>query len=129
MSEPVTPAGWAAILAAVLLPFLVTLTWHVVLSQNQQARDTARAARLETRILDHERELASLRSTVEFQAQTISSPPRSSRSSRMFSSLKSGTTRPTRLTRLILAFGHHYLSLLNLKQLTEEFFLTLNLLL
>jgi len=71
VSEPVTPAGWAAILAAVLLPFLVTLTWHVVLSQNQQARDVARASRLEARILDHERELASLRSTVEFQAQTI----------------------------------------------------------
>jgi len=73
VSEPVTPAGWTAILAAVLLPAMVALLWTVAVERNHRAQDAVRVAEFEARILEQERTIAGLRQQVQMLEEDLDS--------------------------------------------------------
>jgi hypothetical protein len=68
VSEPATPAGWATILAAILLPALVLAAWLVAAALEADAR--VRAG-LQRQIDRQDRDIGALQYTVEVQARRI----------------------------------------------------------
>ncbi len=72
MSEPATKAGWAAILAAILLPTIVAAGFALA-DWSHRAREAARTAELEARILGQERTIADLRQQVQMLEEDLDS--------------------------------------------------------
>lgn len=73
MSEPTTPAGWVAIVVALLLPAVTT--WAVIRNTSERRSEAEVRFHIDLqRQLDRQaRELQELRITVESQDQTVRS--------------------------------------------------------
>ena len=71
MSEPVTPAGWATILAAILLPALVAAVITHAIGDAALEADARLRAGLQRQIDRQDRDIGALQYTVEVQARRI----------------------------------------------------------
>jgi len=72
VSEPASPVGWAAIVAAILLPAIVA-GGFALLERNHRARDAVRVAEFEERIDQQEQEIAALRRQVQMLEEDLDS--------------------------------------------------------
>jgi len=71
VSEPVTPAGWATILAAILLPALVAAAITHAIGDAALEADARLRAGLQRQLDRQDRDIGTLQYTVEVQARRI----------------------------------------------------------